>query len=414
MGKPTTAERPGQQNSGRDPQEVLREVRQQLQVELRGSVLKLIQELFQQERLELVGERWSRKGPGQAHSGGTEQGSIYLEGRRVPLRYPRVADAGSSHGLQSYRALRSYDLMAEEVQARLVRGISSRDYGDVVGQVVEGTGLKRSTVSRAFVRASQKSLDQINGRDLSKEQFVGLFIDGIGFADTLVVAVMGVSREGRKVLLGLQEGHTENTAVVSALLDNLVERGLALTEKFLAVVDGAKALRAALLRRWEGRVLIQRCQVHKRRNVLEQVPRTYHAQIRRRMKMAYGMVEEAEARKVLMGLVEWLGQVNGSAAESLKEGLAETLTVVKLRLPAPLRQTFSSTNPLESVFDGVRSRSGRVKRWRRGKGRMVMRWAAATGLQVEGRLHRVRGHRLINLMIEALETIHLDQVKEVG
>jgi transposase-like protein len=225
---------------------------------------------------------------------------------------------------------------------------------------------------------------------------------------------MGVSVEGRKVLLGLQEGHTENATVVSGLLDNLVDRGLVLTEHFLAVVDGAKALRSALMKRWEGRVLIQRCQVHKKRNVLEHLPPAYQAEVRRRLSVAYGMTDEAEAKKLLLSLIEWLKQVNVSAAESLREGLDETLTVARLKLPEPLRKTFSTTNPLESVFDGVRWRSGRVKRWRKGKSQRVMRWAAATGLEVEGRLHKVKGHRLMNLMIEALRTIHLDERKEVG
>lgn len=414
MGKGTIGTGTGQLKLVVDPAEPLRMVRDQLKGELRGSVLKLIHELFEQERLELIGEAWSRKGPGQGHSGGTDRGSVCLEGRRVSVRYPRIADATGSHAPQSYRALHAYDLMAEEVQQKLVRGVSTRDFQDVVGHIVEGTGLPRSTVSRAFVRASQKSLERINGRDLSKDQMLAIFIDGIGFGETLVVAAMGVSLDGRKVLLGLQEGHTENAGVVSALLDNLVDRGLVLTEHFLAVVDGAKALRSALLKRWEGRVLVQRCQVHKKRNVLEHLPPAYHAEVKRRMSVAYGMTDEAEARKLLLSLIEWLGSVNVSAAESLKEGLQETLTVARLSLPAPLRRTFSTTNPLESVFDGVRARSGRVKRWRKGRGQMVLRWAAATGLEVESRLHRIKGHKLMNLMLEALGTIHLDERKEVG
>lgn len=414
MGKATTGTCPGQLKLVEDPEEPLRLVRDQLKAELRGSILHLINELFDQERRELIGEPWSRKTPGQARSGGTERGSIYLEGRRMPVSYPRVVDAAGSHAPAAYRALRSYDLMAEEVQAKLVRGVSTRDYRDVVGQVVEGTALPSSTVSRAFVRASLKSLEQINGRDLSKDLLVAIFTDGIAFGETLVVAAMGVSVEGQKILLGLQEGHTENTTVVSALLDNLVDRGLTLTDHFLAVVDGAKALKSALLKRWQGRVVIQRCQVHKKRNVLDHLPPPYHAEVKRRMSMAYAMTDEAEARKVLLNLIEWLRQANASAAESLREGMDETLTVVRLGLPEPLRRTFSTTNPLESVFDGVSSRSGRVKRWRTGRGQMVLRWAAAAGLQVESRLHRVRGHNLMNLMIEALNKIHVDERKEVG
>lgn len=390
------------------------EVREGILGQLRQGVLHVIREIFEEQKQELIGDLWSRKTEGQARSGGTEEGHAYLEGRRVRVRYPRIREGAGSRAVPAYGALRSFDLMSEEVMPALVRGVSTRDYRGVVSRIVEGTGLSKSTVSRAFVRASRKSLHQVNGRDLSKQCFAALFLDGISFGETTVVAALGVSLEGRKVLLGLAEGYTENATVVSQLLDNLVDRGLALSERFLAVVDGGKALKAALVQRWGKRVVLARCQLHKKRNVVEHLPPSYHAEVRRRMSVAYGMKEEGEARKVLENTVRWLSQISEPAARSLSEGLEETLTVVRLGLPEVLRKSFSTTNAVESLFDGVRTRTGRVKRWRRGKSEMVLRWAAATGLEGERRLRRIRGYALLGLLVERLTTIDVDVVKEVG
>ncbi len=413
MSKVTRKTAGGQQTiaAGED---VLRVVRDEVMVRMQLTMLDLVDQLFAEESRELLGEKWSRKQEGQARSGGTEKGSIYLEGRRVPVVYPRIADGNGSHAPTSYRALRSYDLMSEEVLAKTVRGVSSRDFSGTVSQIVAGTGLSKSSVSRAFGRASKKALEQINSRDLSKEQFVALMLDGIGFGEALVVAALGITSTGHKRLLGLVEGHTENSEVVGDLLQNLVDRNLALTDVFLAVIDGSKALRAALVRRWSQRVIIQRCQQHKNRNVIKRLPKTYHAEVRRRMKMAYGLKNYGEARQALQTMLTWLGQISEAAAASLKEGLEETLTVVRLGLPEILRKTLATTNPLESVFDGVRTRSGRVKRWRTGKGQMVMRWTAAAGLEVENRLRRIRGHRLINILINNLNATQFDKEVKVG
>lgn len=315
MGKPTAQREAGQGKPKGRALELVEQLREELKGRLRLGVLEFIEELFEEERRELIGEPWSRKGEGQARSGGTEEGSVYLEGRRVPVVYPRIRDAQGSRALPAYAALRSYDLMAQEVQAKLVRGVSTRDFE---------------------------------------------------------------------------------------------------SEKFLAVIDGAKALRAALLRRWGGRVVIARCQLHKKRNVLEHLPPKYHADIRRRLSVAYGMTQYEEALSFLKKTVEHLRLINEDAAKSLEEGMEETLTVVKLGLPEPLRKTFSTTNPLESVFDQVRYRTGRVKRWRNGKGQMVLRWTAAAALETERRFHKVKGHKLLSLLAAALNGNQLDTVKEVG
>ena len=414
MSKATKKSGPGQLKFPVQPEDTHRLVQEVLRGKLRLGVMEVIYQLFEEEKQELVGPRWSRKGEDQARSGGSEKGHIYLEGRRVPVRYPRVRDKNGSRAVDAYQALGSFDLMAEEVLSKLVRGVSTRDYAGVVSQVVEGTGLKKSTVSKAFIKASRKSLDEINGRDLSKHLFVGLFFDGIGFGETTVVAGLGVSAKGEKVLLGLVEGTTENAQVVSDLLDNLESRGLRLTEKFLATLDGHKALRKAVVSRWKERAIIHRCQQHKKRNVASYLSKPHQREARRRMTAAYTSKNYTDAKAILDNTVRWLQQINESAANSLREGLEETLTVVRLGLPEILRKTFSTTNPIESVFDGVRTRTGRVKRWRRGKESMVMRWAAATGLEGEKRMNRIRGHKLIPLLIDALKKFEVDEIRRTG
>jgi transposase-like protein len=315
--------------------------------------------------------------------------------------------------LQSYAALQGYDLLDEEVQRKMLRGVSTREYGELLEEIEGGLGLPKTLVSKAFARGSQKALDQINGRDLSSYGvIVALMVDGQQFAGTRVVIALGITADGQKVILGQWEGHTENAEVVADLLENLVDRKLTLRETFLAVIDGAKALRNALVRRWQGRVLIQRCQVHKKRNVRDKLPRHWHAEANRRINVAYTMAQYPEALKALRDTVQWLRGINESAAASLEEGLEETLTVARLGLPDILRRTFMSTNPLESVLDGVRSRTRRVKRW--SKPSMVSRWVASALLLVEKRLRRINGHRSMALLIEALKRQGVSIAKEVG
>lgn len=413
MGKRTTEASKGQLKLVPSQEELEEQIREELRTRMRASMMDVVYELFEEEREQLCGKPWARKEPGQGRRGGTEKGSVYLEGHRVPVRYPRVANGHGSRGVRTYEALRSYDLLDPEVQTKLMRGVSTRDYSQVITKIVEGTGLAKDSVSRAFIRASKQALEEINGRDLSKQQFVAIYIDGIGFGkETTLVIAMGVTLAGEKVLLGLQEGCTENSTIVGLLLENLLSRGLVLADRFLAVLDGGKALKAAVLARWKGRVLIQRCQVHKKRNVREQVPPQYARELCRRMSVAYGMRSYEEARKVMDNTILWLDQISEPAAASLKEGLEETLTVVKLGLPDLLRRTFSTTNPIESILDGVRYRTHRVKRWRNGKGQMVARWVSSALLVVEKRLHKVKGASVLKSLVQALEKV--DELQKVG
>jgi transposase-like protein len=293
----------------------------------------------------------------------------------------------------------------------MIRGVSTRDYEDTVTEIAGGLGLSRSSVSRAFVRASQKDLDLLNGRDLSEHLFLALYFDGVEFAGTNLIVGMGITENGQKVILGLVEGHTENSDLCVQLLESVVARGLRMPARVLVTVDGAKALRSAVKRLWGDRTEIQRCQLHKVRNVVRHLPKGRALEVRRRMHVAYNLEDFEEAEKVLKNTVSWLRQISDAAASSLEEGLEETLTVVRLKLPAMLRKTLATTNPLESIFDGVRQRSRNVKRWRRA--RHASRWAASGLLFMEKRLHRIDGYKSLSVLTAAL-TKNVDTVKEVG
>ncbi len=412
MGKRNVPERSGQMSVLESSEVRLRRIREEIYQSMRCAVLDTVYGIFQEELETVCGKSWSRKDTDQPRRGGSEKGSVYFEGKRVPVTYPRVVDESGSHALEAYHAMRDFDLFSEEIQQGLIKGLSTRDYSQVVGKMAEGTGISSTTVSRAFVKASKKSLDQITGRDLSKETFLAIFIDGLEFKEVLLIVAMGVTEDGRKVILGLQEGATENADTVSALLDNLQDRGLTLTDQFMAVIDGAKALRSALKKRFTDRILIQRCQEHKKRNVADKLPEKYRSEVYRRMSATYGLRDYAEALNFLRKTTEWLRQISEPAAASLAEGMEETLTVVRLGLPEILRKTFSSTNPLESCFDGVRQRTGRVKNWK-GKSQMVARWTASALQEIEKRFRRVRGYKQLGILNRAMnpnkERIELEQ-----
>jgi transposase-like protein len=391
------------------------QIRDLLRERMKASTWKLIAAIFEEEVQELCGPRYTREHPDSCRRGGSDgHGVIRFGGQRTRVTRPRVRRGSQEQALASYEALGSYDMLGDAVLARMIRGVSTRDYEATVEELAGSLGLAKSSVSRAFVQASQKDLEQINGRDLSKELFVALFFDGVDFAGIGLIVGMGITEKGQKVILGLVEGHTENTDLCLQLIENLKSRGLTLAGRFLAVLDGAKALQSAVKKSWGERVEIQRCQVHKLRNVLSHLPRSRQSEVRRRMSVAYHLEDAVEAEKELRGTVSWLRQVSDAAASSLEEGLEETLTVVKLKLPPVLRRTLATTNPIESVFDAVRHRSRNVKRWR-SRGRHASRWAASSLLFAEKRLKKIKGYRSITVLQTALTNLKsVDTASKVG
>lgn len=390
-------------------------LREMILSQMRDGVLGALARMFREEVMVLCGPFKARKGPrGLLWRGGSERGSVYLEGRRVPVRRPRVRNGHGEHTLASYEALRDFDLLSEDLKPYLLAGVSTRDYRKLVRKLEEDLpGPSKATVSRAFGRACSKDLDVLNGRDLSGYTFAALVFDATEVAGVSVLAGVGVTPGGEKVLLGLWEGHSENTTLARDFLVSLRDRGLKTLSRVLVILDGSKGLRKGILQvLGEGQAVVQRCQVHKQRNVCEYLPKHQHAEVGRRLKAAYGAKTYAEAKRMLETTRRWLEVTSPSAARSLAEGLEETLTVHRLALPEPLRRHFRSTNLIESTFAGVKDLIRRVKRWRNTK--QAVRWVAAGLAERERRFKKLKGYRALPALTEALQKTNLENNQETA
>lgn len=403
---------------GPGPQGEILSLREQLRETLIGHVRTAVgamaRALVEDEVRELVGEPWSRKGASPLRRNGVTTSTIYLDGEPCSLVRGRVRDQskGSEVPLTTLQALSSRDALDVDVKRRLIRGISTRNYDDALGTLADGWGLKKSAVSAAFVRASKKDLDLLNGRPLDEMTFVTVFLDGTFFADHTCLVALGITQDGKKVVLGLREGASENSELVKDLLADLKERGLVLARRALFVLDGSKALGKAVRETFGEQAVIQRCILHKLRNVLSYLPPSRHAETRRRLNAAWGMASHAEALKELKKVKTWLEAINESAAASLGEALEETVTVHRLGLTGALRKTLLTTNPVESAIEIVKHHARRVRRWNNST--MVLRWAGSGLVRAEQQFRRVKGHQQIPQLITALENVSLNNSKDVA
>ena len=338
---------------------------------------------------------------------GSDPRPVYYDKQGIIIDRPRLRGKDNKEiPLATYEAFRDPNGMRQSVLKNMVLGISSRNYEEAVSGFMKGYGIKKSSVSRHFVKATAQQMREFLERDISGLDLVAIFIDGIEFKGHLLVVAMGLDREGRKHILGLCQGATENATVCTALLEDMARRGLNTGKNYLFVLDGAKALRSAVTRVFGADALVQRCQAHKRRNVLKQLPEKHHSAVDARISAAYKMADYGEAKKSLDTTVRYLEKLNPAAAASLKEGLEETLTVHKLGITGLLRKTLATTNPLESCFSGVRTTTGRVKRWRGGD--MAQRWAVAALLRAEKKFRRIRGYKELPKLAAVLQQKSLD------
>lgn len=273
----------------------------------------------------------------------------------------------------------------------ILAGLTTRNYRRAVESVLEGYGIEKSSVSREFVQASAAQLRELCERKLDGLDLVVLLIDAKEVGGQAVVVALGIATDGKKHVLGLWQGATENTTVVKSLLEDLVARGLKPDRRYLFVIDGAKALRAAIAKVFGDRGEVQRCQIHKRRNVREHLPENGQREYDWHLRKAYAMTNYAEAKAALEKLFRQLERINPSAARSLEEGLEETLTVHRLGVGWLLRRTLSSTNPIESCLSTVEQVARNVKRWRGGD--QSLRWTATALLEAEKKFRRVKGYR---------------------
>lgn len=390
------------------------QIREGLMSEIREAVATTAAKLVEDEVTALVGEPWSRKGDSPLRRNGRTTTSIFLDGEPHLLRRARVRDrnVGLEHPLQTVRALRSRDALDEDVKTRMVRGITTRNYEDTLTGLSDGLGLKKSAVSSAFQRAAQKDLDALNGRSLADWTFAAIYIDGTGFADHTCVVAMGLESDGTKRILGVVEGASENAELVRDLLANLRERGLRTTRRALFVIDGSRALRRAIRDVFGDRAMVQRCQIHKRRNIESYLPPSRQAEVRRRLNAAWAMSRYDDALEELRRVHTWLETINQSAAQSLAEALEETLTIHRLGVTGALRKTLVTTNPIESANDIVKTNARRVKRWNGSA--MVLRWIGTGLVKAEAQFRRVRGYKQMELLVAALENESLSADKDVA
>jgi putative transposase len=348
---------------------------------------------------------------------GGEDGAVTLGGRRVAVRRPRVraADGSGEVAVPSYELFSSTEVLGRMALERMLAGLSTRRYGhglEPVGEQVHAraAATSRSAVSRRFVAATEHALAELMAADLSTLDLVAFMVDGANFGEHLCVVALGIGIDGTKHPLALVEGSTENATLVCELLVGLRERGLDVTRPVLAVLDGSKALSRAVCDVFD-QPLIQRCQEHKIRNVRDRLPEKLRSLVQRRMREAYHADSGLTAEAKLTALAKELDKTHPGAAASLREGLQETLTVLRLGVPPTLARTLRSTNPIESMISICRNHSTNVKRWR--DGQMALRWCAAGMVEAASQFRRVNGHLHLPKLRAALERHFRETVTSV-
>jgi len=388
-----------------------------------GAGLQVMAALMEADVSALAGPKGKHDATRTAVRHGRERGSVTLGGRRVAITRPRVRAAGGSGELPiaSYELFSSTEILGKMAMEKMLAGLSTRRYPvglEPVGQQVDEScsATSKSAVSRKFVAMTETALAELLSRDLSGLDLVALMIDGVHFAESCCVVALGIGIDGVKHPLALVEGSTENATLVTGLLVGLRERGLDVTRPMLVCLDGSKALRKAVLDVLE-RPVIQRCQLHKVRNVKDHLPQRLRSTVGRKMTDAYHAGSALEAEAALLALATELDRTHPGAAASLREGLDETLTVLRLGVPPTLARTLRSTNCIESMISVCREHAGNVKRWR--DGQMALRWCAAGMVEAGKQFRRVNGHLHLPTLRTALErhtaepvgpVVHNDQV----
>jgi len=387
--------------------EIAEDMREGLLALAVGAGLQVMQQLMEADVTAVCGPRGKHDPDRAATRHGTERGSVTLGGRRVPVARPRVraTDGTGEVPVPAYELFNSTELLGKMAMERMLGGLSTRRYPvglEPVGEAVEETArsTSKSAVSRKFVAMTETALADLLGKDLTGLDLVALMIDGVYFAEHLCVVALGIDIDGTKHPLGLVEGSTENTTVVKSLLTGLRDRGLDTTRPILAVLDGAKALAAGVKEVFDQPV-IARCQLHKLRNVRDHLPENMRGPVQKRMRKAYHAESALEAEAQLTALAKELDKTHPGAAGSLREGMAETLTVLRLDVPPTLARTLRSTNAVESMISISREHSRNVKRWR--DGQMALRWCAAGMVEASKQFRRVNGHMHLPALRASLE-----------
>jgi putative transposase len=364
--------------------------------------------LMEEDVVNIVGAKGKHIPDRQAYRHGTEATNVTVAGTTTPILRPRIRTLGGQEVIiESYELARNSDLLCQVALNRMLHGLSSRNY-NYACENLGSKGSSKSTVSRRFIKATEAEFKKLLSRKIP--EIVVLFIDGVVFAEHNVIVAMGLDADGRKHVLGFKIGASENARVCQDLLVELCERGLHAEGGLLAVIDGSKALKKALKAVFGENLLIQRCQVHKKRNIKDYLPETTWQWTKQQLNRAYAREDFTQALRDLKSLATKLETNHPDAAASLREGLEETLTVLHLNVSDVLRRSLATTNLIESALYIVRDRTGNVKNWKNGK--MVQRWVAAGLLEAETRFRRIKGYRDMVLLKNEIKRILLKQGDE--
>ena len=361
--------------------------------EVIGSVgRKTIETILMLSAEQIAGAQTPGKASGDIRWHGSQKGRVALADRQLKVKRPRLRHKQEGEvKVPAYEALRDNGATAQRMLGALLRGVSTRQYEEVLPEMAETVGVSRSSVSRQAIEGSTEQLRQLRERRWEKTDLLVIYIDGQRFGDHHVISGVGIDREGAKHILGIEMGATENAAAVKKLLTGLRDQGLRTDQQYLFVIDGAKALRAGIEEVFGSDQPVQRCRNHKMRNVLDELPRDQQPQVVNVMRAAWKLTDADEGIKRLEGLARFLEHDYASAARSLREGMAEMFTMQRLKLPPSLYKCLGTTNVIESPQSGVQKRTNNVTRWR--EGAMVERWVASAWLLTEKHFRKVIGHR---------------------
>jgi putative transposase len=380
--------------------------------------LAVMQAMFEAEITEIAGPKGKHNPDRVAVRHGSEKGSVTLGGRRVPVDRPRARSIdGHEVPLQAYAHFAAEDLLSQVVMERMLAGVATRRHArtaEPVGEQVSGTqkSTSKSAVSRRFVRQTETALGELMARDLAGEDIKVLMLDGEHLAERCVVVALAITADGTKKPVGLWDGSTENKTVVRSLLADLVERGLAFNDGLLVVLDGAKALSAAVREVFGTKALIQRCTLHKRRNIAEHLPDKDKQWVDAKLVKAFGHADPDQGLRNAKHLAAQLDKSYPGAAASLREGLEEMFTVARLGIDGRLAKTLTTSNPVESMISIARATNRNVTRWR--DGQMVLRWTAAGMLNAERSFRRIKGHKQMPQLVDALHRHAHPDTETVG
>jgi len=354
------------------------------------------------EREELSGPEYHPRQPA-VKKWASQKGSIYLGDQKVRVNRPRLRGPQGEMDLKSYQCLKGKGAFSEELLARTLRGISLRSYEETVMDALGAFGVSPSTASRRIVEATTGQLRAFKERDLSKAEVFAAFLDTVHRGGEAFVVCLGIDVEGVKHIWGFWQGATENHEVCEALLRDMERRGLSLSKNVLWITDGGGGINKALRNRFGKASLHQRCTIPKDRNIQRHLAKRFRKEAHRRFRTALEQNTYEEARKMLLDFEKWLRGINASAADSLLEASEEILTVHRLEVPAVLRKTLHSTNPIESTFSLVRNCEGNIKRYRNST--MSQRWLAAVFLHCETRFRKIKGYAEIADVVKRIATL---------